>query len=88
MDTDPSLTRLPDKKAIAAHQWLLKEQNRLAEKVGEPLFFTIRLVFDGFLEVEVVTFAGQQGTAAGKSLSETMVAAVETLLYLRKITGD
>ena len=88
MNLDPSLTPLPDKTALVAHDWLLKEQQRLAEKVGEPLFVTIRLVFDGFIEVEIKTFAGQQSKAGGDSLSETLTAAVLTLLYLRDITGD
>jgi hypothetical protein len=38
--------------------------------------------------VEIKTFAGQQGMAGGDSLSETLTAAVQTLLYLREITGD
>ena len=88
MDLNPSLTPLPDKKAITAHDWLLKEQHRLAEKVGEPLFVTIHLVYDGFIEVDVKTFAGQQGMAGGESLPETLTAAVETLLYLRGIIRD
>jgi len=53
MDTNPSPTPLPNKKAITAHDWLLKEQHRLAEKVGEPLFVTIRIIFDGTFEVDV-----------------------------------
>ena len=88
MELSPSPTPLPDKKAIAAHNWLLKEQHRLAEKAGEPLFVTIRLVYDGFIEVDVKTFAGQQGMAGGESLPETLVAAVDTLLYLREVSSD
>jgi hypothetical protein len=88
MDLNPASTPLPDKKAITAHDWLLKEQHRLAEQVGEPLLVTIRLVYDGFIEVDVKTFAGQQGMAGGESLPETLAAAVETLLYLRGITRD
>jgi hypothetical protein len=72
---------------MAAHTWLLQEHQRLAEKVGEPLFVTIRLVYDGFIEVDVKTFAGQQGMAGGDSLPETLAAAVETLLYLDEITS-
>lgn len=88
MDLNPSSIPLPSKKAITVHDWLLKEQHRLAEKVGEPLFVTIRLVYDGVFEVDVKTFAGQHGMADGESLPETLAAAVETLLYLREIAGD
>ena len=87
MDPNTPLTPLPDKKAKVAHEWLLKEQMRLAEKVGEPLFVTIHLVFDGTIEVDVKTFAGKQGMAGGESLPESLTAAVETLLYLHEIEG-
>ncbi|MCI0394782.1 MAG: hypothetical protein L0332_30355 [Chloroflexi bacterium] len=70
---------------LAVHTWLLQEQQRLAEEVGEPLFITIRLVYDGFIEVEVQTFTDRHGMAAGYSLPETLVAAVETLLYLDEV---
>jgi hypothetical protein len=69
------------------HAWLLKEQQRLAEKVGEPIFVTIRLVYDGFCEVDIETINGRFGQAGGDLLPETMNDAVETLLYLDKITG-
>ena len=88
MELNTSLTPLPDKKAIAAQDWLLKEQRRLAEKVGEPLFVTIYLVYDGFIEVDVKTFSGQQSMAGGESLPETLAAAAEALLYLHESTRD
>ena len=88
MDLNPSLTPLPDNKAITAHDWLLEEQRRLAEKVGEPLFVTIRIVFDGSFEVDVKTFSGQHGMAGGESLSETLTTAVETLRYVVWIAHD
>ena len=86
MDTNPSPTPVPNKKAITAHDWLLKEQHRLAEKVGEPLFVTIRIIFDGTFEVDVKTFSCQQGAAGGESLSETLNTAVDALLYVNEIT--
>ena len=88
MELNPSLTPLPHKKAKNAHDWLLQEQHRLAEKVGEPLFVTIRIVYDGSFEVDVKTFSGQQGVAGGKSLSETLTTAVETLLWVHEITRE
>ena len=86
MDLNHLPTPLPNEKAITAHDWLLQEQHRLAEKVGEPLFVTIRIVYDGSFEVDVKTFSGQQGVAGGKSLSETLTTAVDTLLYVNEIT--
>ncbi|MCI0398948.1 MAG: hypothetical protein L0332_30245 [Chloroflexi bacterium] len=63
----------------------MQEQQRLAEEVGEPLFITIRLVYDGFIEVEVQTFTDRHGLATGYSLPETLAAAVEALLYLDEV---
>lgn len=51
----------------------------------KPIFVTIRLVYDSYIEVEVATFTGCHGVGAGFSLAQTMVAAVETLLYLDSI---
>jgi hypothetical protein len=88
VDLNSSSPPPEDDKAKAAHDWLLKEQHRLAEKVGEPIFVTIRLVYDGFIEVDVETFDGRQAIAGGDSLPETMAAAVETLLYLCEVVRD
>ena len=81
MELKPSPIPLPEQQTTSAHDWLLQEQHRLAEKVGEPLFVTIRIVFDGSFEVDVKTFSGQQGVANGESLSKTLTTAVETLDY-------
>jgi hypothetical protein len=82
MNLNPPLSPLPDETALVVHDWLLQEQHRLAEKVGEPLFVTIRIVYDGSFEVDVKTFSGQQGVASGESLSKTLATAVETLRYV------
>ncbi len=47
---------------------------------------TIRLVYDGFVEVDVETCTGRHGMADGYSVQETLAVAVETLLYLDEIT--
>ncbi len=85
-------SQLPENKSAPKisteiHVWLLQEQQRLAEKVGEPIFVTIRLVYDGFCEVDIETVNGRFGQAGGDRLPETMNDAVETLLYLDEITG-
>jgi hypothetical protein len=72
-------TALP---SAAVHAWLIQEQQRLADIVGEPLFVTIRLIYDGSVEVKVETFTGRHGMAGGDSLPEIWQAAVETLLAL------
>jgi len=77
---------MPD-KPNSVQDWLMQEQQRLAEKVGEPIFVTIRMVYDGYIEVEVETGTGRHGIAEGDSLPETLTSAVETLLYLDEITG-
>jgi hypothetical protein len=81
MELNPSPTPFPDKKAITLQDLLLHEQHRLAEKVGEPLLVTIRIVYDESFEVDVKTFSGQQGVASGESLSKPLTIAVETLRY-------
>ena len=77
----------PPEPPAEIHVWLLQEQQRLAEKVGEPIFVTIRLVYDGFCEVDIQTINGRFGRAGGDRLPETMNDAVETLLDLDEITG-
>jgi len=72
----------------AIHGWLIQEQQRLGDIVGEPLFVTMRLIYDGSVEVEVETFTGRHGMAGGDSLPETWQAAVETLLVLDEIRAN
>ena len=77
----------PDEVALAANKWLLHEQQHLAEIVGEPILITIRLIYDGSMEIEVETFTGRHGMATGDSLPETLREAVMVLLQLDTITG-
>ncbi|MCP5100327.1 MAG: hypothetical protein GY943_32650 [Chloroflexi bacterium] len=77
---------MPNKPSLG-QDWLIQEQQHLAKKVGEPIFITIRLVYDGEIEVEVETCTGRHGMAWGDSLPEALSAAIETLLYLDEITG-
>ena len=82
MDLKPLPTPLPDKKATTLQDWLIQEQHHLAEKVGEPLLVTIRIVYDGSFEVDLKTFSGQQGVASGESLPDTLTTAVDDLHYV------
>ena len=87
-----SLQHLDEEKinrryAETIHHSLLQEQSRLAGKVGEPIFVTIRLVYDGFVEVDIETITGRNGMACGGLLPEVLLSAVETLLYLDEVSG-
>ena len=55
-------TSLPIPDIPQAQAWLRDQQERLATAVGVPLFVTIRIVYDGFVEVDVETFDGRCGT--------------------------
>ena len=87
-DASSSQRLTSDETAVsptAVQAWLLQEQQRLADIVGEPLFVTIRLIYDGTVEVDVETFTARHGMPVGSSLPETRQAAVETLLVLDEI---
>jgi hypothetical protein len=64
--------------------WLQQEQNRLTQKLGEPILIRIRLIYDGFYEVKISTFTDRYGLGKGWSLPEALAAAVDCLLALDK----
>ena len=72
--------RFPD--IPQAQTWLRDQQERLATAVGEPLFVTIRIVYDGFVEVDVETLDGRCGTATGWVLDQVLEEAVAMLQQL------
>lgn len=75
-------TPLPIPDVPQAQAWLRDQQERLATAVGEPLFVTIRIVYDGFVEVDVETVEGRWGTAAGWVLDQALEEAVAMLQQL------
>jgi hypothetical protein len=75
-------TPLPIPDVPQAQAWLRDQQERLATAVGEPLFVTIRIVYDGFVEVDVETVEGRLGTAAGWVLDQALEEAVAMLQQL------
>jgi hypothetical protein len=75
-------TFLPD--IPQAQVWLRDQQERLATAVGVPLFVTIRIVYDGFVEVDVETFDGRWGTAAGWVLDQALEEAVAMMQQLEE----
>lgn len=60
----------------------LRTGTRANTGLGEPPFITIRVINDGFIEVDVETFSGRQGSGGGWSLSEAVATAVDCLLAL------
>ena len=72
----------PGAEAVGPPDWLQQEQRRLTDSLGEPPLITIRLIYDGFYEVEVSTFSDRHGTGGGWSLPEAVAAAVDCLLAL------
>ena len=75
-------TPLPIPDVPQAQAWLRDQQERLATAVGEPLFVTIRIVYDGFVEVDVETVEGRWGTASGWVLDQALEEAVAMLQQL------
>lgn len=75
-------TSVPD--ISQAQAWLRDQQERLAKAVGVPLFVTIRVVYDGFVEVDVETFDGRRGTAAGWVLDQALEEAVAMMQQLEE----
>ena len=75
-------TSLPFSDIPRAQVWLRDQQERLATAVGEPLFVTLRIVYDGFVEVDVETFDGRCGTATGWVLDQVLEEAVAMLQQL------
>lgn len=75
-------TSVPD--IPQAQAWLRDQQERLATAVGVPLFVTIRIVYDGFVEVDVETFDGRRGTAVGWVLDQALEEAVAMMQQLEE----
>ena len=74
----------PNAEEAGPLDWLQQEQLRLIDRLGEPPFITIRLIYDGSYEVEVSTFTDRYGFAHGWSLPEAVATAVDCLLALDK----
>jgi hypothetical protein len=72
----------PNTEEAGPLDWLQQEQIRLIDRLGEPPFITIRLIYDGFYEVEVSTFTDRYGFAHGWSLPEVLASAADCLLAL------
>jgi hypothetical protein len=67
---------------------LLKRQQALAEKVGEPVLLSVRLVYDNWFEVEIGTFTDRFGAAAGRDLERAVEEAAIVLLELDRVAAE
>lgn len=69
--------------------WFTNVQQRLAERVGEPVMLTIKMPFDEWFDVKIQTFNEERfGIAAGRDLEITIEEAVEMLLELDQVIAD
>lgn len=67
---------------------LLRIQQELAERVGEPVLLSIRVAYDDWFEVEVHTFTDRFGMAAGRHLKTAIEEAVVMLLELDQVIAE
>lgn len=68
--------------------WFLEKQRQIAGRVGEPVLLTIKMAFDTWFEVEINTFTGQMGMAAGEEVEIAIDEAVEMLLEMDEIIAE
>jgi len=61
-------------------------------RVGEPVLLVIKMAFDTWFEVEINTFTGRMGMAAGEEVEIVIEEAVEMLLemdaVIAEVTGE
>ena len=68
--------------------WFLKRQQKITEKIGEPALLRITMAFDAWFEVEVKTFTGRMGVAAGREVETAIDQAVAMLLAMDGIITE
>jgi hypothetical protein len=67
---------------------LLRIQQRLAERVGEPVLLVIRLAYDDWFDVEIHTFTDRFGMSAGRDLETAVEQAAVMLLELDQVVAE
>jgi hypothetical protein len=78
----------PNAEEAGPLDWLQQEQRLLADSFNEPPLITIRLIYDGFYEVELSTFSDYHGIGGGWSLPEAVAQAVDCLLAQGELALD
>lgn len=68
--------------------WFLEKQQQITERVGEPVLLGIKMAFDTWFEVEINTFTGRMGMAAGEEVEITIDEAVEMLLEMDEVIAE
>ena len=72
--------------------WFLEKQEQITERVGEPVLLVVKRAFDTWFEVEINTFTGRMGMAAGEEVETATEEAVEMLLeidaVIAEVTGE
>lgn len=57
----------------------------MEERVGEPVFLSVKMPFDAWFEVEIKTFSGRMGIATGREVDVVVEQAVEMLLEMDEV---
>jgi hypothetical protein len=78
----------PNEEEAGPMDWLQREQRLLADSFNEPPLITIRLIHNGFYEVELSTFSDYHGIGGGWSLHEAVAQAVDCLLAQGELALD
>ena len=60
--------------------WFILKQAALETRIGEPIFITLQIVYDGYVEVKLMTPDGVYGFSEGWSLQEAVMVAGEMLV--------
>ena len=65
-----------------------QKRQQITERVGEPVLLTIKMAFDTWFEVEITTFTGRMGMAAGEEVETAIEEAVEMLLQMYTVIAE
>ena len=68
--------------------WFLEKQQQITDRVGEPVLLVIKMAFDTWFEVEINTFTGRMGMAAGEEVETAIEGAVEMLLEMDEVIAE
>lgn len=68
--------------------WFLEKQQQVTERVGEPVLLVVKMAFDTWFEVEINTFTGRMGMAAGEEVETVIEEAVEMLLEMDGVIAE
>jgi hypothetical protein len=64
--------------------WFSLEQAKLETQLGEPIFVTLNIVYDGYVEVKLMTPDGEYGFSKGWSLEAAVAEAGKMLAMVRE----